>query len=152
MQRELGRTVAPTLAAKLEQQSRAMPQSRNLWRVLTTAVALVLGLLGAFFVLVPNFASSVFGIYLPGTAELAYVRALGIRDVALCLFILALLPISGKATRRLLAVSALIPAGDIVLVLHESGLSAMLPLLLHATSGAILLALFALAPRDEPVD
>jgi hypothetical protein len=129
-----------------------MPQLRKLWLVLTTAVALVLGLLGVFFVLAPSLASSVFGIYVPATAELAYVRALGIRDIALCLFILALLPISGKATRRVLAVSALIPAGDIVLVLHESGLSATLPLLLHATSGAILLALSALGPRDEPVD
>lgn len=101
--------------------------------------------------LAPNLASSLFGIYVPELAELAYVRALGIRDVALCLFILALLPISGKATRRVLAASALIPAGDIVLVLNESGLSAPLPLLLHATSGAILLALSTLGRRDEPV-
>jgi hypothetical protein len=128
-----------------------MQQSPNLWRLLTTSVALVLGLLGVFFVLAPNLASSLFGIYVPELAELAYVRALGIRDVALCLFILALLPISGKATRRVLAASALIPAGDIVLVLNESGLSAPLPLLLHATSGAILLALSTLGRRDEPV-
>ena len=126
-----------------------MPKQQKLWPVLTMAVALVFGLLGTFFVLAPGPASAVFGISTAAEAELAYVRALGIRDIALCLFLLVLLPISSKAIRRVLAASALIPAGDIALVLTASELSSASPLLLHASSGVVLLALSALGPRGE---
>jgi hypothetical protein len=125
-----------------------MPQGSHLWSILTASFALVLGGLGVFFVLAPIPASSLFGMEAPAHADLAYVRALGIRDIGLCLAILAVLPISSKATRRLLAASGIIPAGDIALVLLESGLSAPLQLLLHAASGAVLLALSILGPRD----
>lgn len=124
-----------------------MPQRSHPWSILTAGFALVLGLLGVFFVLAPSPASSSFGIEAPAHADLAYVRALGLRDVALCLAILVVLPVSGKATGRLLAASAIIPAGDIALVLLESGLSVPLQLLLHAVSGAVLLALSILGPR-----
>ncbi|WP_108396105.1 hypothetical protein [Devosia submarina] len=49
---------------------------------------------------------------------------------------------------RLLAASAIIPAGDIALVLLESGLSVPLQILLHAVSSALLLTLSILRPRE----
>jgi hypothetical protein len=120
----------------------------RIWLILTVGLALVFGLLGVLFIFLPAPASAIFGIGATAEAELAYVRALGIRDLALSFAILLLLPLSRGATRRLLAASALIPAGDIALVLWQTGLSALGPLLLHAASGAVLLALALLGPRD----
>jgi nitric oxide reductase large subunit len=125
-----------------------MPHGSNLWSMLTAGLALGLGVLGVFFVFAPTPASSLFGIEAPAHADLAYVRAVGFRDIALCLAILVVLPMSKPATRRLLAASALIPACDIALVLLESGPSPILPLLLHAASGAVLLTLSILGPPD----
>ncbi len=121
-----------------------------IWLIFTVGLALIFGLLGVLFVFLPEPASALFGIEAPPEAELAYVRAVGIRDIGLsCAIVLVLLG-SRSATRRLLAASALIPAGDIALVLWQTGLSALGPLLLHAASGAVLLALALLGPRDAP--
>ena len=108
-------------------------------RVLGTAF----GLLGRFIIALPRPASILFGIEAEGEAALAYVRALGFRDLALSLYLLALRGVSLRASRRLLGLSAVIPAGDLALVLAESGFSALVPLLLHAASGIVLLILAA---------
>ncbi len=120
-----------------------------LWSVLLFGMGLALGGLGLFFILMPEPAAQVFGIPAEGKHALSYVRALGIRDVALCLYILVLGRLWVSAVRMLVGISALIPAGDLALVLLESGLSVPLQLALHAVSGIALLALAAWPPRRK---
>lgn len=111
--------------------------------VLVRALGAAFGLLGLVFIALPRPASSLFGIAAEGGAALAYVRALGFRDVALCLYLLALSGASLRASRLLLGLSAVIPAGDFALVLAVSRFSALGPLVLHAASGIVLLILAA---------
>lgn len=117
--------------------------SPPLWTVLVRALGAAFGLLGLVIIAVPRPASILFGIAAEGEAALAYVRALGFRDLALSLYLLVLPGTSLRASRRLLGLSAVIPAGDFALVLAESGFSTLLPLLLHAASGIVLLILAA---------
>lgn len=124
--------------------------SRQIWLTLTIMLAVVFAVLGALFVLAPEPASAIFGVPLGSHADSTYVRALGIRDLALCGFIVVLAPVSVPALRRLLAASALIPLGDIVLVLLTGEPGAPLPLMLHAASAAVLVGLVITAPKDLP--
>jgi len=122
-----------------------MPGSA-IWLGLVRALALVLGGLGLLFLFLPEPASALFGIATQEETALAYVRGLGLRDIALCLYLLLLARRPGSGLRPVLAASLVIPAGDLVLVLAASGLSAPLPLALHAASG-ICLAALAFWPR-----
>lgn len=109
--------------------------------MLTRTLALAFGLLGLLFMVSPGPVSSLFGIPADSDPARAYVRALGIRDVALCLYLLVLSRLSLQASVVVLGLSVVIPAGDLVLVLTASGLSALGPLALHALSGICLAAL-----------
>ncbi|HEY8575246.1 MAG TPA: DUF4267 domain-containing protein [Devosia sp.] len=115
---------------------------------MTMMLACAFALLGLLFVLAPEPASALFGI--PSASPDAYVRALGIRDLALSTFIIAIAPVSIQALRRLLAASALIPAGDIFLVSVLGSPSSAWPLILHAASAAVLVSLAAAAPKGTP--
>ena len=119
--------------------------SPALWRTLVRALGGVFLLLGLLFVGLPGPASRLFGIPAEDGTALAYVRAIGLRDLALALYLLWLAP---SGARTVLAASLVIPAGDLVLVLAGSGLSTPLPLALHALSGLVLAALAFTFPRS----
>ena len=113
--------------------------------MLVRAAALAFGALGLFFIALPVPASVLFGIEADGSTALAYVRALGVRDVALCFYLLGVSTLSARSLCALLGISVVIPAGDLALVLAISGFTVPAQLALHALSG-ICLTLLAVWP------
>lgn len=94
--------------------------------------------LGVLFVGFPRPAAALFGIPASDAVGLAYVPVVGLRDLAFGLAILALGRFGGaRALGLFLACSAVIPAGDLVLVARERGLDSPLHLGLHGLSGLV---------------
>jgi hypothetical protein len=116
------------------------------WQMFVTGFGCVLLCLGFLFILLPEVGAELFGI--DTTGERAYVRALGLRDLALGAGLFLVSRISVPAVRVLLGVSVVIPLGDLLLVLHEAGLSAPLSLALHGCSGLALGVLAATPSRN----
>ena len=123
-----------------------MPQGRGLGlRQASTWAALLLGaaflVLGIGFASAPRFGAWLFGIEAAEGSALAYVRALGFRDVALALYIFGLIALG---TRRglsvVLAASLVIPACDVALVLSVSGWSSIGQVFVHLAGAAGLAA------------
>jgi hypothetical protein len=109
------------------------------WLVLAPGIALLL--LGLLFIAAPRAGAAIFGLPAPEGPGLAYLAAIGLRDVAFGLYILALAFFgTRRAVGLVLAVTVLIPIGDILLVLSERGLSSPGHLLLHGASGAYMAA------------
>jgi uncharacterized protein DUF4267 len=107
--------------------------------------------LAALFVAAPALGAAVFGIPAPDGPGLAYVRALGLRDLALGLYLLGLVRFcSRRAVGVVLAATVVIPVGDVLLVLAREGLSSPGHLLLHGLSGACCaaVALWLLRPES----
>lgn len=97
------------------------------------AMAAIFGLLGLFFVLAPRTGAVFFGMPITGSDGVFYVRALGLRDAALALYIaLQTLSAPRRAVFLLLAATPIIPAGDLTLLLLRSAWTANL--LLHVFS------------------
>ena len=108
-------------------------RSLGTWIVLAPAIGLFL--LGLVLIASPRLGAAIFGIPTEDTG-LRYVAALGVRDVAFGLYVAALaLFASRRAVAIVLALTVLIPAGDIAILLAERGLSAPGHLLLHGLSG-----------------
>ena len=118
----------------------------TVWLALVRALGAVFGVLGALLIAWPQAGSALFGLETDNDLALAYVRALGFRDIALSLYLLVLSMVSPRACRVVLGVSVLIPACDLLLMIVERGGSAHGSLVLHALSG-ICLAALALWPR-----
>ena len=118
------------------------------WLTLVRALGVTFGILGALLILWPQAGSVLFGLRTQDALALAYVRALGFRDIALSLYLLVLSRVAPRACRAVLGISVLIPACDLTLVMVERGGSAPGSLLLHAASG-ICLAALALWPRGR---
>ena len=95
--------------------------------------------LGIVFIAAPSLGAALFGIPAVDATTLAYVDAIGFRDLAFGLYLFALARMS---TRRVvgtvLGLTALIPAGDVIIVAVMQGLFAPGHLLLHAASGAVM--------------
>ena len=91
--------------------------------------------LGILFILLPRWGVALFGIPAPEGQARAYIRAIGFRDVALALYIMALAFLS---TRRalciVLGVTVLIPVCDFALLAAVGGFSSPGHLALHAGS------------------
>ncbi len=105
------------------------------WVVL--AMAGVFLLIAALFVAAPALGAAVFGIPAPDGAGLAYVRAVGLRDLALALYLLGLACFSSRrAVGIVLGATVVVPVGDVLLVLAREGVSSPGHLLLHGLSGA----------------
>ena len=120
-------------------------QDQSLPAPLKWAVFLLSGLfllLGVLCLLAPAAAARLFGLEADAPAALFYVRAIGLRDAALALYLFGL-ALAGR--RRALTIVALgtliIPLGD-MLLLAASGAGGPLNYLLH---GASLLCFAALA-------
>ena len=107
-------------------------------------------LIGALFILAPRWGATLFGIPAPEDRGLAYVQAIGFRDLALALYISALVLLSTRrALGIVLALTALIPVCDVGLVATMTGLTSPGHLALHEVS-AICFALLAIwVPREE---
>jgi hypothetical protein len=108
-------------------------------------------LTAVLFVTSPTLGASVFGIATTEEGGLAYVRAVALRDFALGLYLLGLLRFSTRrAVGIVLAATVVIPAGDLLLIFEQGGLSSPGHLLLHGISGACFaaVALRFLQPAD----
>jgi hypothetical protein len=129
---------------------------RNLttWIILAPAIGLLF--LGVLFIVRPRLGAALFGMPAPEGAGPAYLAAIGIRDLAFGLYIAALgLFATRRAVGLVLAITVLIPVGDILILFAERGLAAGVHLLLHGVSGLYMAgaALWVLrGPRaaDEP--
>jgi hypothetical protein len=119
----------------------------SIWLWMVRALAVIFAALGMLLIIWPQAGSILFGLGTDDVPALAYVRALGFRDIALSVYLLVLSQVAPQACRTVLGISVLIPACDLILVLAERGVSAPGSLLLHAASGVCLAAL-ALWPRE----
>jgi len=109
------------------------------WLVL--ALSGVFVLLGFLFVFAPRAGGALFGIPAPEGPGLSYVSAIGLRDLALGLYLFVLLRLSTRrALGAILGITVLIPVGDVIIVLLERGLEAPGYLLLHGASAAVMAA------------
>ena len=109
------------------------------WVAIAPAVALVL--LGLVLIVTPTVGAAIFGLPLPPGSAAGYVPAIGVRDVAFGLYILALAWFSSRrAVGIVLALTALIPMGDILVLVSHTGLSSPWHLALHGVSGLYMAA------------
>jgi hypothetical protein len=109
------------------------------WLVL--ALSGVFVLLGLLFVFAPRAGAALFGIQAPEVPGLSYVSAIGLRDLAFGLYLFALSRLSGRrAVGVILALTVLIPAGDVIIVFLERGFESPKHLLLHSVSGIVMAA------------
>src|SRR4051794_33707640 len=93
------------------------------WIVL--GLSLVFFVIGGLFILAPRWGATFFGIPAPEKRGLAYVQAIGFRDLALALYIIALTLFSTRrALSIVLGLTVLIPVCDVSLVATVAGLSA----------------------------
>ena len=92
----------------------------------------------------PRFGAWLFGIEAEPGTTLAYVRAIGFRDVALAFYIFGLIAFgTRRALSVVLAASLVNPACDIALVLSVSGWSSIGQVFVHL-AGAASLAIVAI--------
>lgn len=125
------------------------------WLVLALSGMFVL--LGLLFVLAPQAGAALFGIRPTEDAGLSYVSAIGLRDLALGLYLFALARLSTRqSVGAILGITVLIPIGDVAIVWMERGLESPAHLLLHAGSAVLMAAsaawLLAQAQHHERED
>lgn len=120
----------------------------RLWLALALAVIFVL--LGLLFVLAPDAGAALFGLSAQISETLYYVVALGIRDIVLGGLIGAMAFQGRRPLAVLLAVSAIIPLFDVLLVASVEGFSSILNLLVHAFAGGVLATLSMMLFRAKP--
>jgi hypothetical protein len=97
--------------------------------------------LGVGLCIAPGPGAWLFGIEAADRTALAYVRALGFRDIALSFYIFGLLAIGARrALSLVLAASIVIPACDIALVAALSGTTSARSLMLHLAAAMVLVA------------
>lgn len=108
----------------------------RMWGVMVlSAVFLCLGVL---FTASPASGAAIFGIPAPNGFSAGYLRAIGVRDVALALYLGGLACFSTRrAVCLVLGASVLIPICDVILV-WSSGTATPWQIALHAGSGASL--------------
>ena len=106
---------------------------------IVVALAVVFLALGGFFIAVPVRAAILFGLPAPENEGLAYIRAIGFRDVALGLYLLGLLLWSSRgAVRVVIGASIVIPVCDVVLVTLVTHGAAIWQIAVHAAAGLCL--------------
>jgi hypothetical protein len=109
------------------------------WLVL--ALSGVFVFLGMLFIFAPRVGAALFGIAAPEGPGLAYVTAIGLRDLAFGLYLAALSRLSTRrAIGMVLGLTVLIPIGDVIIVFLERGFASPKHLLLHAGSGIVMAA------------
>ncbi len=107
------------------------------WLVL--ALSAVFVSLGVLFLVAPRLGAALFGLPAPEGQSFGYLPAIGLRDLAFGLYLFALARLAdARAVGTVLAITTLIPAGDVILVALARGWS--LHILLHAFSGLVMAA------------
>jgi len=108
---------------------------------LTRLLSLVFIGLGLLFLVAPRAGAALFGLAAPEGESSGYLPAIGLRDLAFGLYLLIL---SFTAPRRslglILAATLVIPIGDLVIVAAVRGSDAVLNLMLHGVSAAVMAA------------
>ena len=120
------------------------------WAALSLGAAFLI--LGIGFAAAPRFGAWIFGIETEPGSTLAYVRAIGFRDIALAFYIFGLIAFgTPRALGVVLASSLVIPACDVALVLSVSGWRSIAQVFVHL-AGAASLAIVAgwLRAGDPP--
>ena len=109
------------------------------WLVL--ALSGVFVLLGLLFVVAPRLGAALFGLPAPEGSALAYLPALGLRDLAFGLYLFALGRTAPPAALgAVLGITVLIPVGDIIIVALERGWDSPGHLVLHGASALTMAA------------
>jgi hypothetical protein len=114
--------------------------------IASAAIGMAIVFLGiaVLFIAAPTIGAALFGIPAPEVEAQAYVRAIGLRDLALGLYILGLLLlVSRRAAGMVIGLTTVIPLGDMLLVLNPPGTSAWTHVLLHGASAAVCVLLSA---------
>ncbi len=93
---------------------------------LAVVLDLFIAFIGARFLLAPRAAAAGYGVPASPTGDGAYLAVKGVRDLALGLLGLALLAFAGaRAEAWFMLVAALIPLGDMLIVLRHGGTKAI---------------------------
>jgi hypothetical protein len=112
--------------------------SRPAWRDPLTAAAVLLSgvflLLGGLFVLAPGPGAALYGLDARADSALFYVRVVGVRDMALAIYLAGLAVAALQRALRVVALGTMvIPVGD-MLLLAASGAGGPVHYLLHGAS------------------
>lgn len=103
--------------------------------------AVALMVLGVVFIVSPRLGGTIFGIPAPEGPAAAWLAVVGLRDLAFGGYVLALALVSTwRAVGVVLAVTALIPLGDVLVLLGARGLSSPVHVLLHLASAGVMAA------------
>jgi Domain of unknown function (DUF4267) len=108
------------------------------WPALLPALGLMA--LGGLFILAPDLGALIFGLPAPeDTTAAAWIPVVGLRDLAFGGYVLVLAAFSDRrAVGLVLAVTSLIPVGDVLLLLAlPEAPAAPAHLLAHAASGLV---------------
>ncbi len=106
--------------------------------------------LGILFLVAPRLGALVFGVAAPEGAALVYLPVIGLRDLAFGLYLAALAILASRRTVGIvLAITVLIPVGDMILLALTRGLAPQLAL--HLLSGLAVggVALWLLKTNDN---
>ena len=126
------------------------PRLRGVWALAVSGLALVFLALAVFLAVWPDAGAALFGIAADGAGARAYVRAVAIRDLALSLYMLALVRwASRRAVAVLLGVTTVIPLCDLALLPLETGHLALFHGAIHGASAAIFAFLSCLLLAQE---
>lgn len=121
----------------------------SIW--LVWALSCLFVLLGLLFLVAPRHGAALFGLPAPEGSSFGYLPAIGLRDLAFGLYLFALSRTAEpRALALVLAITVLIPVGDVALVAIERGLESPGHLLLHAASALTLAASAAWVLREAP--
>ena len=128
------------------------PRLRGAWAWIVSGLALVFLALAVFLALRPDWGGELFGITASGADARGYIRAVAIRDLALSLYMLALIRFaSRRAVAILLGVTVVIPLCDLALLAVETGRLTPFHAAVHGASALTFAALsLALFWRERP--
>ena len=102
---------------------------------------LALVALGVVFVAAPGLGAAIFGLPAPEGDGAAWIAVVGLRDLAFVGYVFALALLSTRrAVGLVLGVTALIPIGDVLVLLAVRGFSSPGHLLLHLASAVVMAA------------
>ena len=126
-----------------------MRRDRPAFLVVMGLAAVFVGL-GVVFLVAPSFGAGIFGVPAPEGEARVYLPVIGLRDLAFGLYLAALAILASRRTVGIvLAITVLIPVGDMILLAQTRGLAPQLAL--HALSGLAVggVAAWLLAARND---
>ncbi len=120
----------------------------GVWPALAVAVALMA--LGSAFILAPPVGAAIFGLQVPAGPGAAWLAVVGLRDLVFGGYVFALALLSSRrSVGVVLGTTALIPLGDILILLAVEGVTSPGHLLLHLVSACAVAATAAWTLRHR---